>query len=134
MENYKNFFHGVFFVLVFRACGWKFAQVAHISTTTFVHFLEKIKYIKNLPENVTLVNADAVGLYPSFLQQASLSALKEALEIRCVKKNPALHLVKIDEFVLKNNLFELNNKVFQQISGTAGKVFYKHKNQNHYCG
>ena len=111
------------FFFVFWVWGWKLAQVAHISTTIFVHFLEKIKNINNLAENVTLVNTNAVGLYPSFIQQAALSAIKEVLEKRSVKKIPAENLVKISQFVLKNNLFEWNNKVFQQISEIASKVF-----------
>ena len=84
------------------------------------HFLEKIKNINTLPENaILLVTADVVGLYPSIPHQAGLSALKEALENRSVKKIPTENLIKMAEFVLKNNLFEFNNKVFQQISGTA---------------
>ena len=83
------------------------------------HFLEKIKNISTLPENAILVTADVVGLYPSIPHQAGLSALKEALENRSVKKIPTENLIKMAEFVLKNNLFEFNSKVFQQISGTA---------------
>ena len=82
------------------------------------HFLEKIKNISTLPENTILVTADVVGLYPSILHQAGLNALKEALENRFFKI-PTENLIKMAEFVLKNNLFEFNNKVFQQISGTA---------------
>ena len=83
------------------------------------HFLEKIKNISTLPENAILVTADVVGLYPSIPHQAGLSALKEALENRSVKKIPKETLIKMAEFVLKYNLFEFNYKVFQQISGTA---------------
>ena len=82
------------------------------------HFLKKIKNI-TLPENAILVTADVVSLYPSIPHQAGLSALKEALENRSVKKIPTENLIKMAEFVLKNNLFEFNSKVFQQISGTA---------------
>ena len=77
------------------------------------HFLEKIKNISTLPENAVLATADVMGLYPSIPYQAGSSALKEALENRSVKKT------KMAEFVLKNTLFEFNNKVFQQISRTA---------------
>ena len=83
------------------------------------HFLEKIKNISTLPENAILLTADPVGLYLSIPQQAGLSALKEALENRSVKKIPTENLIKMAEFVLKNNLFEFNNKVVQQISGTT---------------
>ena len=36
-----------------------------------------------------------------------------------MKKIPAKNLTEMAEFVLKNNLFEFNNEVFQQISGTT---------------
>ena len=52
------------------------------------HFLEKIKDISTLSENAILVTADVVRLYPSIPYQAGLSALKEALENRSVKKIP----------------------------------------------
>ena len=83
------------------------------------HFLEKIKNISTFPENVILVTADVVGLYPSVPHQAALSALKEALENMSVKKIPTDKLIKMAKFVLKNNLFEFNSKVFQEISGTS---------------
>ena len=83
------------------------------------HFLENIKNISTLPKNPRLVTAVVVGLYPSIPHQVGLSALKKALENSSVKKIPTENLVKMAEFVLKNNLFQCNNKVFQQISGTS---------------
>ena len=50
----------------------------------------------------------------SLFHQASLIALKEALENRSVKKILTENLIKMAEFVLKSNSFEFNNKVFQQ--------------------
>ena len=50
------------------------------------HFLKKIKNISTLAENAILVTDDVVGLYPSIAHQAGLSALKEALENRSVKR------------------------------------------------
>ena len=50
------------------------------------HFLEKIRNISTLAENAILVTADVVGLCPSIAHQAALSALKEALENRLVKR------------------------------------------------
>ena len=83
------------------------------------HFLEKIKNISALQENAILVTADIVGLYPHILNQAGLSALKEALGNKSAKKISTETLIQMTEFVLKNNFFEFNNKVFQQISGTV---------------
>ena len=83
------------------------------------HFLEKIKTLRCIPDNVLLVTADVVGLYPSIPHQAGLIALKEALGNRLLKKIPTDDLIKMAEFVLSNNFFEFNSDIFQQISGTA---------------
>ena len=45
-------------------------------------FLKKIKKLGSLLENVILVTADVVGLYPSIPQEVGLQALEEALENR----------------------------------------------------
>ena len=77
------------------------------------HFSEKGKAIGSVPENAILVTADVVGLYPNIPHQAGLKALKEALEKRDIKKIPTEDLVKMAEFVLNNNIFEFNSKVYQ---------------------
>ena len=48
-----------------------------------------------------------------------LSALREALDKRTHKEIPNENLIKMAEFVLKNNFFEFDTNVYQQISGTA---------------
>ena len=45
-------------------------------------FIDKIKGIKNIPENALLVTADVVGLYPSIPHNAGLEALKTVLDKR----------------------------------------------------
>ena len=82
-------------------------------------FLEKIKTIGSVPENVILVTADVVGLYPNIPHQAGLTVLKEALKKRDISKIPTKDLVKMAEFLLNNNVFEFNSKAYQQKSGTA---------------
>ena len=77
------------------------------------HFLEKIKTIGSVPENAVLATVDVVGLYPTIPHQAGLKALKEALKKRDIKKIPTEDLVKMTEFVLNNNIFEFNSKVYQ---------------------
>ena len=64
------------------------------------HFLEKIKKTSTLPENTILVTADVVELYPSIAHHAGLSALKEALENRSLKKIPTENIIKMAEFLL----------------------------------
>ena len=81
----------------------------------FVSKIQKCYYkidINTLPEN-------GVGLYPNISQHTGLSAFKEAFDSTSVKYIPAKNLNKMAEFVLKINYFEINNKVFRQISGAA---------------
>ena len=68
------------------------------------------KRIGKIPENSFLVNADVVGLYPSILHNEGISALKEKLEEQPPTKIPTNHLLKLAEFVVKNNLFEVNDR------------------------
>ena len=82
-------------------------------------FLNKIKNINAIPENAILVTAHVVGLYPSIPHQAGLEALREELNKSKTHKVPTCKLVKMAEFVLKNNYFPFLDKVYQQISGTA---------------
>ena len=60
-----------------------------------------------------------VGIYPSVPHQAGLEAFREALDKRKTHKVPTSKLIKMAEFVLKNNYFQFSDKVYQQISGTA---------------
>ena len=66
-----------------------------------------------------LVTADVVSLYPSIPHQAGLEALKKALDERENMFISTYNIVKMAKFVLKNNYFQFNSKVKQQISGTA---------------
>ena len=71
--------------------------------------------MKNTPHNALLVTAGVVGLYQGKPHEAVLKALKEVLDRKEEKKD----LVKIAEFVLKNNYFGFIGHVKNQISGTA---------------
>ena len=44
--------------------------------------IDKIKGIKNIPENALLFTADVVGLYPSIPHNAGLEALTTVLDKR----------------------------------------------------
>ena len=82
-------------------------------------FINKIGQIGDIPENAILVTADVVGLYPSIPHKTGLKALKNALDKRKQKHIPTGKLINMAEFVLKNNFFEFNGSVKQQVSGTA---------------
>ena len=83
------------------------------------HFLEKLRQLGQVPENAILVTADVVGLYPSIPHRDGLKYLHEKLEEREIKEIQSKDLVEMAEFVLKNNYFEFDGKIYQQISGTA---------------
>ena len=63
----------------------------------------KIKNINAISENAISVTANVVGLYPSVPHQAGLEALREALNKRKTHNVSTGRLVKMTEFVLKNN-------------------------------
>ena len=60
-----------------------------------------------------------VGLYPNIPHDLGLKALREVLDKRESKPVSTDDLVRMAEFVLKNNYFEFNGDVKHQISGTA---------------
>ena len=82
-------------------------------------FIIKFRKLGKIPDNAILVTTDVVSLYPSIPHNVGLRALKEALDKREQKKIPTEDLLQMAEFVLKNNFFEFNNRIKQQISGTA---------------
>ena len=65
------------------------------------------------------MTADVAGLYPNIPHEAGLKSLKEALDRRREEKLSTEDLVKMAEFVPKNNYFEFDRSVYQQLSRTA---------------
>ena len=82
-------------------------------------FIKKIKNVNNIPKDSILVTTDVMELYPSIPHEAGLEALEKAFNNRTDKKVSTGDLVKMAKFVLKNNYFEFNGKVKQQILRTA---------------
>ena len=60
-----------------------------------------------------------MGTYPSIPHDAGLQALYKKFEERADKKISSTDVVKMAEFLLKNNFFEFETKIIQQISGKA---------------
>ena len=75
-------------------------------------------HLENTKKVLAKFCCDAVGLYPNIPQEAGLKSLKEALDRRREKKISTEDLVKMAEFVLKNN-FDFDRSVYQQVLGTA---------------
>ena len=60
-----------------------------------------------------------MGLYPSIPHEAGVKALREVLDKREKHSTPKSELIRMADFVLKNNYFEFNGQIKQQTSGTA---------------
>ena len=78
----------------------------------FNDFMNKVKNI-DIPNDALVVTADAVGLYPSITQEVGLKALRNALENINYKEIPTANLIKMTEFLLKNNYVEFDSSLFQ---------------------
>ena len=62
---------------------------------------------------------DVVSLYPTMLHGAELKALRGVLDKREQYTIPTSELIRMVDFVLKNNYFKFNGQIKQQISGTT---------------
>ena len=78
-----------------------------------------MKRIGKDSEDSFLVTVDVVGLYPSIPHKEGISALKSKLDEQSSSKIPNDDLVKLAEFVFKNDFFEFNIEIKQLISATA---------------
>ena len=83
------------------------------------HFIKMTRNLGLIPENATLIRLNVVGLYPSIPHEAGLKSLREVLNKRKQHSIPTSELIRIADFVLKNNYFEFNRQIKQQISGTT---------------
>ena len=81
-------------------------------------FIRKIKNIQFIPSNVILVTADVVDLqFPTSVESKHFS--KNILDERKNQNMSTVDFIKITEFISRNNYFEFNSEVKQQISGTT---------------
>ena len=78
-----------------------------------------IKKIGKLPEWTILCTLDVVGLYPNIPHGEGLASLYKFLETRENKQISSDTLAELAEIVLKNNIFEFDEKTFKQKRGTA---------------
>ena len=75
------------------------------------NFIKKLKEIKEDPKDAVMVTADVIVLYPNIPHNIGLEALRRMLNDQINKKIGTEDLIKMTEFVLKNNYFEFNGKV-----------------------
>ena len=75
------------------------------------YFLKKIGNVSNIPENVIVVTADVVELYPNIRHNADLKAVDKMLEARECKAVSTEDLMELICFVLGKDYFEFNGYV-----------------------
>ena len=83
------------------------------------HFLRKIKSLGQLPEGAIVCTIDVVGLYPNIPHEEGLASLRRFLNTRTEKRVTTETLVELAEIVLKNNIFQFNEKTLRQLRRTA---------------
>ena len=81
------------------------------------HFLQKITSLGQLLEGVILCIIDAVSLYPNIPHEKDLASLRKFLDARAEKKVTSEILLELTEIVLKNNIFQFNEKTLKQLKG-----------------
>ena len=73
-------------------------------------FFKKIKLLGKIPRGAILVIAGVVGLYPNILHNLGLQSLRKRLNETGICKLPTEEIISLEEFVLKNNYVEFNEK------------------------
>ena len=88
-------------------------------------FLNKLRSLPKLPDNIILCTVDVAGLYPNIPHEVGLSALRKRLANRMEKYISIDTLCDLAEVVLKNNTFKFGKKNIE-----AKK---KDRNRNEIC-
>ena len=68
-------------------------------------FIKKTGNLGSIHENAILVTTDVMGLYPRIPHKVGLKALREVLDKREQHTIPTSEVIKMANFVLKNNYF-----------------------------
>ena len=75
-------------------------------------YLAKLKAAGEVPKGAILKTVDVVGLYPNIPHSEGLDILEKQYENNPNKEVSTEHISKMADFVLKNNLFELDSKFY----------------------
>ena len=73
-------------------------------------FLNKLRFLPKLHDNIILCTVDVVGLYPNIPHEEGLSALRKRLDNRMENYISSATLCDLAEDVLKNNIFKFGKK------------------------
>ena len=79
-------------------------------------FLSRLSYLQNIQENAILVSFDVVELYPNIPYEEGIDIMGTSLHDRSDKSISTESLCRVAKIVLKENYFELGDKI---LLGTA---------------
>ena len=82
-------------------------------------FLNNLRSLPKLPDNIILCTVDVVGLYPNIPHEEDLSALRKQLDNRMEKYTSSNTVCDLAEVVLKNSIFKFGKKKLKHNRGTA---------------
>ena len=90
--------------------------VLHFGYTDLLVLCFRESYSPYIPEGAILVTA-VVELYPIIPHAKILNVLRKQYDKFMYKKVHTEDIIKMADFILRKNFFELNSKFFQRISG-----------------
>ena len=83
------------------------------------HVLRKFESLGQLPEGAIPCTIDIAGLYPNIPHEEGLVSVRKFLDARTEKKVTTETSLELAEIILKNNIFQFNEKTLRQLKGTA---------------
>ena len=90
---------------------------SYIKDTT--DFLNKLNHFDDLPDSTILVTLDATALYSSIPHNDVIGACKKYLDGRAQSTTNCEDVCQLSKFILENNVFSINDKLFLHVCGTA---------------
>ena len=85
----------------------------------FLRTLDTLNQSNQICDTDILVTIDVSSLYTNIKQEDGIEAMRTALNKRDDKTIPTEYLLQLLELVLKGNIFEFGNQLYQQLVGTA---------------
>ena len=88
-------------------------------TPDFLRKLEELKQKGPLPKNAMVVVTDVSALFTNILRKEGLQTTREALNERANPEVPTEFIIRLLNLLLKNNIFEFNERTYRQCIGAA---------------
>ena len=85
-------------------------------TQNFLRHIEKLNLEAVFNENTLL---DAIGCYMNIPQEEGVQCVENILSTRQNQEVPSGFIARLLELILKHNIFEIDNELYQQQVGTA---------------